>query len=58
MKRIMGSLLQKIMPDLNNVGLNGFDIGADSFVFSINDENNRIQIPGTDITLHYEPYSN
>jgi hypothetical protein len=52
-----GKFSAKIMPDPNNIDLNGFDIEANSFVFSVNDENNQIRIPGTDITLHYDPYS-
>lgn len=41
-----------IMPDPNNINLYGFDMGASSFTFSANDRDN--QIPGTNITLHYD----
>ncbi|MEK1308559.1 hypothetical protein HCX91_09545 [Limosilactobacillus fermentum] len=41
-----------IMPDPNNIDLNGFDIGTNSFTFSANDRDN--EIPGTNIKLHYD----
>lgn len=42
-----------IMPDPDNIDLNGFDIGGLAFIFSVNDRDNTI--PGTDIVLHYDP---
>lgn len=43
-----------IMPDPDNIDLNGFDIGGMAFIFSVNDRDNTI--PGTDIVLHYDPH--
>lgn len=48
-----GKFCTKIMPDPNNISLNGLDTSSTIFTFDINDCDNRI--PGTNITLHYCP---
>jgi hypothetical protein len=42
-----------IVPDPNNIDLNGFDTGAIAFEFSVTDRDNLI--PGTNVVLHYDP---
>lgn len=48
----IGKLRADIVPDPDNIDLNGFDT-ATAFIFSVGDRDN--QIPGTNIILHYDP---